>query len=256
MEFLALSDIHGNITAVERLCKEVKNKKFDAIICAGDIGNSLESCREIVDIFSSLDAPFLYVLGNGDDFEFNKKIGNNAIHLHLNPFFVKNYVFLGYSGTAANYYGANPSLKEIKSGHIDYYKGLKIMSEARKIRRKELNEVVEKKGLDGKNIILISHERAGICNLDFTPIMHIFGHIHKKGFKICNGIPYLNVAELDDCDRTTKSYNKNGGFYCVIKLFKDDFKYKFYQIKKRYYKLYNLNYYDLFPTNSIHFDSK
>ena len=45
IRILAFSDVHGRIDAVERLVKDVKQRKihFDVIIVAGDIGNPQRS---------------------------------------------------------------------------------------------------------------------------------------------------------------------------------------------------------------------
>ena len=45
MKILAFVDLHGSLNALKRLSKQIKSKKPDIIVCAGDISifeNNLE----------------------------------------------------------------------------------------------------------------------------------------------------------------------------------------------------------------------
>jgi predicted phosphodiesterase len=74
-KLLALSDIHGNVNAVETLVRRVSGNNYDGMIVAGDFTNGLiegdllaaqADFEKICDIMRRLDVPLYYVLGNRD----------------------------------------------------------------------------------------------------------------------------------------------------------------------------------------------
>jgi predicted phosphodiesterase len=63
LKLLVFSDVHGRIAPAKRLLRAVRAQRFDAVICAGDLG-PLDRARSLAALFAHLKAPFLYVQGN------------------------------------------------------------------------------------------------------------------------------------------------------------------------------------------------
>ena len=68
-EILAFSDVHGNVEAVRTLIESVKQKKYEAVIFAGDFA-SFEDVQNLYEktmkLISFLGTPCYYVFGNRD----------------------------------------------------------------------------------------------------------------------------------------------------------------------------------------------
>ena len=96
--FLIVSDIHDNIENTKKLILEVQNKKFDYVICLGDIISippkmqnlkEMEEkyCPKMKEIFEELKkiGPIIWVPGNHEpkiSFEENYEINSNSMNLH------------------------------------------------------------------------------------------------------------------------------------------------------------------------------
>jgi hypothetical protein len=112
MRFLALSDIHGNVEAVQRLRSREENS-FDAVVVAGDIGS--RAATEVFSILCSFECPVLYVYGNHDAaLEYSLSVAGNAHHLHLSPVTVSDWVLVGYSGLPVQW-GRNPIAEQLEA---------------------------------------------------------------------------------------------------------------------------------------------
>ena len=115
--FLLVSDIHEKIDHVTKLKEEVKNIKFDFVICLGDIVSvsSNQQGKEetikiyepkISDIFKELEkiAPLIYIPGNHEPFTLFKndspKLSENSLNLH-NKFkeLTKDLFIIGIGGS-------------------------------------------------------------------------------------------------------------------------------------------------------------
>jgi predicted phosphodiesterase len=64
MRIALLSDIHGNLTALETVLRELAQETIDQIVCLGDVGALGPQPREVVERLSQLGCPV--VLGNTD----------------------------------------------------------------------------------------------------------------------------------------------------------------------------------------------
>jgi hypothetical protein len=111
MRLLALSDIHGNVTAVRQV-RTREGNIFDAIVVAGDIGN--EGASEIFGVLSSFMCPVLYVYGNWDnELEYEQSFRPSCAHLHLRSVKCGSISFAGFSGLPAHW-GLNPIAKSLR----------------------------------------------------------------------------------------------------------------------------------------------
>jgi hypothetical protein len=105
MKLLALSDIHNNLIVARKMRAQEKNV-FDAIVVAGDIGDS--SAEHLFNILKSFKCPIMYVYGNWDaSLDYRHSFGKSAQHLHHRAIKNSGFVFVGYSGCDANW-GNNP----------------------------------------------------------------------------------------------------------------------------------------------------
>lgn len=112
LRFLATSDIHDNVAAVQKLRLQEENR-FDAVIVAGDIGSN--NAQEIFDILSTFGCPVLYIYGNWDhEHEYERSFGPQCHHLHLSAFKIEDVIFAGFSGCDASW-GQNPIAKAIRA---------------------------------------------------------------------------------------------------------------------------------------------
>lgn len=118
MRVLALSDIHNNISAVQRL-RAQETDTPDVMVVAGDLGS--DSADEIMAILGTYQCPILYVLGNWDhEIDYERDFGPNCHHLHHTVVEVGGLAFMGFSGVQAHW-GRNPIaaglLSRVESDH-------------------------------------------------------------------------------------------------------------------------------------------
>ncbi|MCD6458274.1 MAG: metallophosphoesterase family protein [Thermoproteales archaeon] len=202
IRILAFSDVHGRIDAVERLVKDVKQRKihFDVIIVAGDIGNPQRSkaFMNILKKIAEFQKLVLYVKGNWDVNISYEHINNVSDLDEIGPIEINNFTIVGH-GRKSKPYGEVRDNKNIIL--VTHYPPYGILDKGRKLEA-PLNTLHS--GLIEVNYLV-----------DFyKPIIHIFGHSHSFGgidFPF-NGVVYVNVSRLD---RITKS-GFHIGNYCVI----------------------------------------
>jgi hypothetical protein len=117
---LGISDIHGNLRAVQALRAQEQNR-FDGIILAGDIGPGADA---IVAILSSFRCPVLYVFGNWDGgIDYDHSFGPDCYHLHHDPMFIGSCCFIGYSGIP-DHWGKNPIAAQLMEEFRDRHRAL------------------------------------------------------------------------------------------------------------------------------------
>lgn len=111
MKLLALSDIHGHLSAVQQPRAREENS-FDGLIVAGDIGG--KHATKIFKILSSFECPVFYVYGNHDySSEYDRKFGKNCHHLHMQAIEHGPFTICGFSG-CPTHWGKNPIASEIQ----------------------------------------------------------------------------------------------------------------------------------------------
>lgn len=121
MKFLLLSDIHNNVSAVEKMRVQEANS-FDALVVAGDIGS--DCAQQIFDILATFNCPILYIYGNWDHrLVYDASFGNLSHHLHLSPFDAGPVTFVGFSGCNANW-GQNPEALRLHQAVEDAHSGI------------------------------------------------------------------------------------------------------------------------------------
>lgn len=178
MKLLALSDLHGDYSHVESICKKAGD--FDAVMIAGDITNfgPDEKALELLAMFT---VPVLAVPGNCDNPSLLNVLEKNAISLHNTVHTLEGLKFFGLGGSNPTPFNTPFELSEKKIGE---YVGVLLS---------KLN------GLNGKTVLL-SHappfnttdrvERGNIGSEALARFLGridliVCGHIHEARGSVC-----------------------------------------------------------------------
>lgn len=124
MKILILSDIHNDIENLMKFLDELKNAKFDVLICPGDLtdtltpkGFSKEEIGElIIEEFRIFKKKILAVPGNQDR-ELIQFFEKEGISLHGKGKIIEGYGFYGFGGAKTPFQTSlEPTEEEIKIG--------------------------------------------------------------------------------------------------------------------------------------------
>lgn len=206
--------------AYQLFLERLEGHTFDVVIIAGDLGD-LGEANAIVSPLAKFDKPIFYVMGNWDSFSYQESIHKAATHLHLTHQRVGDWVFLGYSGCAANLYRGNPSL----AGKCDEFEKNK-----RRYKRKygscelffksivfeEIQAYIGEHQIDVDELVLVTHDR--LYALPFTPFLYIFGHRHTPKYTHHKGIHCLNTAAISMEAMMSQNPLDTPGNFCLIDL--------------------------------------
>ena len=77
-----ISDIHGNLPALETVLKDIQNRNIDRIVCLGDLAGKGPSSSEVVDIIK--EKCECVIKGNWDHYMTDKSINSDVIFWHQN----------------------------------------------------------------------------------------------------------------------------------------------------------------------------
>lgn len=66
MRIAVISDVHGNLHALEAICKDIKNESPDSVVFLGDLIMSGPRPNEVFDLMESI-SPDVWLKGNTDD---------------------------------------------------------------------------------------------------------------------------------------------------------------------------------------------
>lgn len=218
MRFLAFSCIHEKTNLVEKLVQEIRGQSLDFALIAGDIGEE----RHFKEAFRSLDQltdRIFFVLGNWDgEFECSHP---NAIHLHLNPVEIDEFVIVGFD---------HPAVEDIKKlAPILRFRNLRriilvthdppfgILDKALSPAAAHTRESSDFSS--GKERSIGSVPLRKVVD-NYPPLLHIFAHAHTDGWrweKIGNTW-FVNVSNLD---KTSKDGGILIGDYAIVEVTKD-----------------------------------
>jgi hypothetical protein len=99
MKILAFTDVHAYLPSINKILIKAKKEKPDLMICAGDLtwfGNGLEIVKKL-----NIGVPLLMIPGNHEipeEISFLAKRFPFVKNIHLQSFFLRNYLFLGCGG--------------------------------------------------------------------------------------------------------------------------------------------------------------
>lgn len=137
MRFLVLSDIHDNIGHV-RLLRDQEDNDFNALIVAGDIGDTI--AQEFFEVTDSFACPAYCVYGNWDNgLEYRPALSRFARLIHHSIEQVGDLYLTGFSGCPSGW-GNNPAFRlemsRVESHHRAILDELaKLQEEARQYAR-------------------------------------------------------------------------------------------------------------------------
>ncbi|KAB2967501.1 MAG: metallophosphoesterase family protein [Thermoanaerobaculia bacterium] len=83
MQFLILSDLHGNAEATDAVLRRVRRKKFDAVLVLGDLVGYGAGPNRVVEAVRNLAGPVHLVRGNHDKVVAGLEPGENFNHAAL-----------------------------------------------------------------------------------------------------------------------------------------------------------------------------
>jgi len=113
MKLLALSDLHGDYSHVEAICKKAGD--FDAVVIPGDITNfgPDELAYKLLEMF---DEPIITVPGNCDNISLLKILEEKSISLHNSFHTIGELTFIGLGGSNPTPFNTPFELSEKKIG--------------------------------------------------------------------------------------------------------------------------------------------
>ena len=199
MRALVLSDIHNNIENIRRL-RESERNDFDAILVAGDIGD--ETAQEFYSIMDSFECPTYCVYGNWDSEQpYRSRLSKNCRLIHHSIARVGGFYVTGFSGCPTSW-GQNPifleekrklGARDVKTYDPTTFKRTLVRN------REQLFSRIRKSKISHTKLIVMTHERLSrIAEENVSPLLHIYGHIHKYEFRKFKGTHYLNAAAIDN----------------------------------------------------------
>lgn len=203
---------------MEILIEQLSRQSFDVVLIAGDLGD-LEEARVVCRELASFGKPVFYVMGNWDSFSYGESLHKQATHIHLNHQRVGRWVFLGYSGSAANGYSGHPTLSDAyttfegdlrrnkrKFGSFESY--------CKTLAFKELSTYISEHQIDVEDLVLVTHDR--LYAPPFFPMLYIFGHRHQPKHTMHKGVNLVNTSAVS-MDSLSVPPDTPGNF-CLIEL--------------------------------------
>jgi len=154
MKILVFVDVHGDLSALEHIKKQVKKHKIDFAVCCGDYTFFEQHIEYLTKKLSELGTKVILVHGNHEDsavVEILAKKYKNIHFIHKKVKKYKDYAFVGYGGGGF-------SLND-----PEFVKTMKTLS----------------KEFDNKKLILVTHAPPNRSKLDYLP--H-FGHVGNKDY--------------------------------------------------------------------------
>jgi len=156
MKLLVFTDIHGDLSTLEKLKKEVREKHIELIICTGDYTFFENHIEYLTKRIAELGAEVLIIHGNHEYDDVMRVLCKKYKHMHFLHNKIKkigNYTFIGHGGGGF-------SLKD-----PEFVEAMKSLT----------------KDLDKKEkIVLITHAPAHGTKLDMVPG---YGHVGNKDYR-------------------------------------------------------------------------
>ena len=159
MKFLCISDIHGNVEALDKLDDVFKT--VDAVLFAGDFAECFktETAKPVLDALVKKHDEIYAVLGNCDDPDFIEELEDAGINAERILNYTEGLAIIG-SGGGSKFTGKTPNERSLEELQDDFA---------------ILDSVENENGSDGKwnNLIVISHNPPKLEKVDsFAPGMH------------------------------------------------------------------------------------
>lgn len=220
MRILSISDIHGELEAFEIFIGQLQKLTFDVVLIAGDMGDRQES-QIIFQELAAFGKPIFYVMGNWDSFPYNEVLHEQATHIHLQHQKVGEWIFLGYSGSAANGYKSHPTLNGSYTTYQNDHRRNKrkfgsYESYCKTLALEELSTYISENQLDVEDLVLVTHDR--LYSLPFFPLLYVFGHRHQPKYTTHKGVHLVNTSAISPSSFFSRTTLDAPGNFCLIEL--------------------------------------
>jgi len=228
MKILSISDIHGDLGTLQKMCEKIANvNNFDLILIAGEIGSSsnykMQKAIDILYFLSELSPKIFFVKGScGDNFN-DSELPKSVINIHLKHVYCNEWCFLGYSefegnktfgSTLVKNHSENINFVRDKYPNFRAYKSSMIFD--------EIEDYLEKNNIDNDDLIFVTSRR--LYKVPFMPYAYIFGRDHKPFYKFHNGIHCLNTSFVTNDIKQPTIYPTPGNYFEIS--LDNDFKYE------------------------------
>ena len=204
MRLAVISDVHGNLSALEKAFSFIDKANIDGIIWCGDFVTDILFSHEVLEFVRMKNRNYRHwiIKGNREDY---------LIDYHNSS--DKDFSLIDVTGSLLLTYNS------LTEDDIKYISALPD------------DVIVDIKGCPQ---IYVSHKLDGNCKYDY----HVFGHIHKQGLFVkndckfinpgsvgqcCSGLPGLEFAllELVDGEWSTHFYHMNYNLEYVVKFIRN-----------------------------------
>ncbi|MEE1166946.1 MAG: metallophosphoesterase family protein [Treponema sp.] len=218
MKFLVITDIHGNVEALDKI--DSRFKEADAVLFAGDFCECFktETSKPVLDALVKKHDEIYAVLGNCDEPDFIEKMEDAGINAERVLNYTGGIAIVG-SGGGSKFTGKTPNERDEDD----------LIADFRILEQKEFDD-------DYSNVILISHNPPKAEKVDsFAPGMHagsqafcdlivqkqplavVTGHIHEGcGIEKIGETTVINSGSLGERGTYCMlEVEKNGGRWTV-----------------------------------------
>ncbi len=206
MKILILSDIHNDVENLMKFLDELKNVKFDVLICPGDLTDTLtpkgftkeEIGKLIIEEFKVFKKKILVVPGNQDK-ELIKFFENEGMSLHGKGKIIGNYGFYGFGGARTPFQTSlEPGEKEIENGLK------KAFNEVKKVRKKIQVTHIPPARTKIDKIFTGAHVGSEVVRKfieEKQPLLAISAHVHEA-----RGIDEIGKTKVINSGRFPEGY--------------------------------------------------
>lgn len=165
MRLAVISDIHGNLPALEKTFAFIDNVNVDGIIWCGDYVTDILLSHEVLEFIKLKNKKYRHwiIKGNREDYMIDYHNSSD-----------KDFSMIDVTGSLLLTYNS------LSDSDINYISTLP-------------DEVVV--DIKGCPQIFVSHTLDSNCRYRY----HVFGHIHKQGLFIKNGCRFINPGSVGQC---------------------------------------------------------
>ncbi len=185
MKFLVVTDLHQNVSIIDRINAEISSSGAEFVLFLGDV-TDFGTGEQAVDIVSKIKSKVYVIPGNCDQLDMPEKIRDVAVDMHGNAVDVGGYRLVGLGGSNITIFHTAFELEEdaLYDGlKKNASKGMILMTHAPSYGI--LDEIPSGANVGSPAVKRIVDE--------YEPILALSGHIHEAiGFKIIGKTTFVN----------------------------------------------------------------
>jgi predicted phosphodiesterase len=236
LRILSLSDIHGELEDFGVFVDQLPKLNFDVVLIAGDLGERKDA-KIIIRKLAAFGKPIFYVMGNWDSFSYEESLHRQATHIHLKHQRIGEWIFLGYSGSAANGYKDHPTLSNSFATYQSNRRHNKrkfgsYESYCKTLIVEELSTYISVHQIDVEDLVLVTHDR--LYAPPFFPLLYVFGHRHQPKYTTHKGVHLVNTSAISMSPIFSSISPDAVGNFCLIELEGLNCRVEFHKIPSTY----------------------